>query len=286
MTSPAKLNDKEYTKLLDDEDFSAASYKEIATALMENGVKETYHALVNEEDILTLFKIPNLKIFWICRCHHVAEDKSSSHEHLHALVQYQNKKTHEAFKHRLRRAGQRLHKKTTFKKILCPDHAVGVLRYITCRDGQRATRRNADGLMGAPHTHYRRSVFEQRLLHKRNAKQILGCKDIRLAILKGIKNHLTEDWSYENVSGHPHYLHHHETCLCEFGKIGKKKKDAANKKRREFYNTERGQEIKNMYKDRAQTRKELLEKVMQLQTGSNLAEMEKESILDLLKRMK
>ena len=41
-----------------------------------------------------------------------------------------------------------------------------------------------------------------------------------------------------------------------------------------------------MYKDRAQTRKELLEKVMQLQTGSNLAEMEKETILDLLKRMK
>ena len=81
-------------------------------------------------------------------------------------------------------------------------------------------------------------------------------------------------------------MHHHETCLCEFGKIGKKKKDAANKKRREFYNTERGQEIKNMYKDRAQTRKELIEKVMQLQTGSNLAEMEKESILDLLKRMK
>ena len=72
MTSSANLTDKEYTKLLDDEDFSAASYKEIATALMENGVKETYHALVNEQDMLTLFKIPNLNIFWICRYHHVA----------------------------------------------------------------------------------------------------------------------------------------------------------------------------------------------------------------------
>ena len=131
-----------------------------------------------------------------------------------------------------------------------------------------------------------REIHEQRLLHKQNAKQILGCKDIRLAILKGIKNHLAEDWSYENVSGHPHHLHHHETCLCEFRKIGKKKKDIANKKIREFYNKECWQEITNMYKDRAQTRKELLEKVMQLQTGSNLAEMEKESILDLLKRMK
>ena len=105
-----------------------------------------------------------------------------------------------------------------FKKILCPDHAVGVLRYISCRDGQRATRRNADGLMWAPHTHYRRTVFEQRLLHQRNAKQILGCKDIPLTILKGIKNLLTEDWSCGNVRGHPHYFHHQETCLCEFGK--------------------------------------------------------------------
>ena len=270
------MDQQTYRNLLNGIGWDPSSYKDIAKCLMEKGTKEMYHAIVHQDDIQHLFTIPNLKIFWCCRCHLVAKDGSTAHEHLHALVQYQNKKTHEAFKHRLRRAGQRLHKKTTFKKILCPDHAVGVLRYITCRDGQRATRRNADGLMGAPHTHYRQSAFEQRLLHKRNAKQILGCKDIRLAILKGIKNHLTEDWSYENVSGHPHYLHHHETCLCEFGKIGKKKKDAANKKRREFYNTERGQEIKNMYKDRAQTRKELLEKVMQLQTGSNLAEMEKE----------
>ena len=38
----------------------------------KNGVREMYHAMVNEKDIVTLFKIPNLKIFWICRCHHVA----------------------------------------------------------------------------------------------------------------------------------------------------------------------------------------------------------------------
>ena len=99
MASTSQLNDNDYTKLLHDEGFAAASYKEIAESLMKNGVKEMYHALVNEEDIITMFKIPNLKIFWICRCHHVAEDKSSSHEHLHALVQYQNMKTHEAFKH-------------------------------------------------------------------------------------------------------------------------------------------------------------------------------------------
>ena len=186
----------------------------------------------------------------------------------------------------MKRAGKRLDKKTTFKKIICPDHMIGTLRYISCGDGQRATRRNADGLMGAPHTHYKRSIFDNCLLHKRNNKKILGCAGIRLAILRGVRNKLTDKWKSDNVSGHHHHLHHHDTCVCDFGLIGKEKKEAANEKRREFYNTERGQEIKNMYKDRAQKRREIIEKVMMLQTGSNLAEMEKESVLDLLKRMK
>ena len=49
----------------------------------------------------------------------------------------------------MKQNGQRFHPKTTFKRILCPDHAVCVLRYITCRDGQRTTRKNGDGLQGA-----------------------------------------------------------------------------------------------------------------------------------------
>ena len=286
MASTSKINDREYSEILQNADFTPASYQEIADSLMENGIQQMYHALVNEEDILTLFSIPNLKIFWTCRCHHVADDKSTAHEHLHALVQYQNKKTHRAFKDRLKRAGQLLHPKTTFKKILCPDHAVGVLRYITCRDGQRATRRGGDGLMGAPHTHYRRSVFGRHLLHRRNAKQILGCKDIRLAILREVNNHLSNEWKTKYVSGHYHYLHHHETCQCEFGKIGRARKKEANEKRREFYKTECGQNVKNRYKEMAKTRDELIERLMAHQSGTNLAEMEKETILKLLRRMK
>ena len=50
---------------------------------------------------------------------------------------------------------------------------------------------------------------------------------------------------------HHHHLRHHETCVCDFGLIGKGKKEASNEKRRAFYNTEYGQEIKNKYKDRA-----------------------------------
>ena len=186
----------------------------------------------------------------------------------------------------MQRAKQRFHPKTTFKRILCPDHAVGVLRYITCQDGQRTTRRNGDGLQGAPHTHYRRSVHGSWLLHKRSEKQLLGCADVRLGILRNLRKNLDEEWLKSNVSGHPHHLHHHETCLCEFGKIGREKKAAANQKRRDFYKTEQGQDIKKMYKDRAQNKKDIIKLVMDLKTGNNLAEMEKETILNLLKRMK
>ena len=41
-----------------------------------------------------------------------------------------------------------------------------------------------------------------------------------------------------------------------------------------------------MYKERAQNKKDIIKLVMDLKTGNNLAEMEKETILNLLKRMK
>ena len=140
--------------------------------------------------------------------------------------------------------------------------------------------------MGSPHTHYRRSVFGPHLLHRRNAKQILGCKDIRVAIMGQVSKHLSKEWETKNVSGHYHHLHHHETCLCDFGKIGKEKKRAANEKRREFYKTERGERVKNRYKEIAKTRDELIEKVLAHTPGTNLAEIEKETILKLLRIMK
>ena len=53
------LGKAEYYEFLRKMEFNPASYKEIANSLMQNGVIEMYHALVNERDILTLFTIPN-----------------------------------------------------------------------------------------------------------------------------------------------------------------------------------------------------------------------------------
>ena len=41
-----------------------------------------------------------------------------------------------------------------------------------------------------------------------------------------------------------------------------------------------------MNKDHSQKKKNIIKVVMELKTGNNLAEMEKETILNLLKRMK
>ena len=64
MASTSRLNNKDYYEILKNADFTPASYQEIAESLMENGILQIYHALDNEADILTLFSIPNLKIFW------------------------------------------------------------------------------------------------------------------------------------------------------------------------------------------------------------------------------
>ena len=277
------LDNSAYYRILKAHEWNPLSYKEIADSLMKNGVKQMYHAIVNEDDIQFLFSIPNLEIFWCCRCHLVAKDGSTAHEHLHALVQYQ-KGTHLALKKRMQRAKQRFHSKTTFKPIICPDHAVGVLRYICCEDGQRQKRRDGDGLSCKPHTHYCRSVYDSCLLHSRNQKLKTACSHWRMEITYKIWKELSDQWLNENVSGDDEYkLHHQESCNCENGDKGKKKKAAANKRRSDFYKTEEGQAKKRYYAEKASKKHELIRLLTKYKTGGkNEAELTKETIARLM----
>ena len=101
----------------------------------------------------------------------------------------------------------------------------------------------------------------------------------------GIRNHLTEDWANRNVSGNPYHLHHWETCFCDLGKIGRAKKEAANKKRSNFYKTKRGLKIKQKYKDRVNYKKELISQRTNADCPSYLGAMEKELILKLIRKI-
>ena len=183
--------------------------------------------MVNIADIPIVLAIPYFKVFWCCRCHLVGDDKTTAHEHLHALVQFEEGHTLVAYKKRLQRSKMRLQPKTVFKPIKCPDHAVEVLGYICCEDGQRQTRRSHDGLMGSPHTHYDRSVFSPHLLHTQGAK----CCKTKDEIIKNITLHLPTDWLEENGYGTEN-LHNYKTCLCDRGARKVELKRLTNEKRK------------------------------------------------------
>ena len=124
------------------------------------------------------------------------------------------------------------------------DHAVGVLRYLACKDGQKVGRRDGDGLVAHPHTHYSRQLIEEKHRHHRGKQ----CPEVRNEISEGIAMHMDldrkENWDRWN-------LHDARTCLCDRGDIGKAKRDAANEKRRAFYKTDAGVEIKKKYRENA-----------------------------------
>ena len=60
------LDKSAYYKIINDHGWNPSSYKEIANSLMKNGVKQMFHAIINEDDIQFFFSIPNLDIFWCC----------------------------------------------------------------------------------------------------------------------------------------------------------------------------------------------------------------------------
>ena len=164
--------------------------------------------------------------------------------------------------------------KNTFKKIKCLDHAVGVLRYISCKYGQRIGRRDGNGLATHPHTHYARQPIDEFHRHERGK----DCARIRNEISEGIASYLD---LLNKLNWDEYNLHNIETCLCDRGKIGKEKRAAANEKRREFYKTEKGIAIKKKYREKAAVKRKILNQVMMLKVTKR-AELCKQTIQELL----
>ena len=228
--------------------FSPATYAEIGIHLEKYGVKRMYEVQVNEGDINYMLSIPQIKIFWCCRCHRVRGDGSAENERWHALVQFDNDRFLDSF---LRTYMKRMrwgkvrsrHPTSAFKKILCPDQALGVLGNISCKGGKLSRR----GL--APHTHYDRSVDNKlRLLHTRDNQQ---CTFIRSEIYDAVTLHVTRAWMKENsylgISQEKKELHNREICRCERKLIFKKEK-SGDDTLRAFYKREEGEKEKEAIK--------------------------------------
>ena len=255
-------------------DINPLSYKDVAEDWERNS-SEWYHALVAIEDLPIVLAIPDLRIYAWCRCKLVADDGSEAHYHWHGLVHFQGRKR-ESWRRQSRRVGVNFSSaKNTFKKIICLDHAVGVLRYMTCKDGQRVGRRDGDGLVTHPHTHYSRQPIEVDHRHERSKR----CAEVRDEISTKIAESI-------DFSKHPNWnvneLHDSETCLCNRGKKGKEKQAAANAKRRAYYKTEAGLETKRKYREKAEVKRKILNQLAMINV-SKKAELCHEKIEQLIK---
>ena len=251
-----EIGDSAYVNLIRTMGLKPLGYEDVAKDWEENG-SEWYHAMIAIEDLPIVLAIPNFKIYAWCRCKVVADDGSEGHFHWHGLVHF-TKAKRESWRRKAHRVGIKFSSpKNTFKKIYCLDHAVGVLRYLACDDGQRVGRRDDDGLVTHPHTHYARQPIDHRHLHSRGKR----CVDVRNEISEGIAScmDLTNkpNWSTNE-------LHDKEKCLCDRGKIGKAKRAAANEKGRAYYKTEAGIAMEMAYRKKAALKRQLLNQLTML----------------------
>ena len=268
------VGDESYKKLLRDFDLKTLSYKDVADD-WERKSTEWYHALIAIEDLPIVLAIPELKIYAWCRCKVVANDGSEAHLHWHALVHFPTRKL-KSWREQARRVDIKFKSaKNTFKKIKCLDHAVGVLRYIACKDGQRAGRRDRDGLRTHPHTHYSRQPIDETHRHARGKQ----CSLVREEISRGIANFI-------NLQGKANWneiaLHNFDACLCDRGKAGLAKKAVANEKRRAYYKTPAGIETKKKYRERADVKRQIINQLQSINVSTKAA-LSKETIENLVK---
>ena len=257
-------------------DMNTLSYKEVAEDWEKNS-KEWYYALIAIADLPIVLAIPDLRIYAWCRCKVVADDGSEAHFHWHGLVHFPKRKL-ESWKKQSRRVGVKFSSsKNTFKKVICLDHAVGVLRYMACKDGQRVGRRDGDGLVTHPHTHYARQPIDPCHRHERGKE----CPHVRDVISSKISNFidLTAKSNWTNDE-----LHDKETCLCSRGMIGKQKRAIANEKRRAYYKTDAGLETKRKYREKAKVKREILNQLSMLNV-SKKAHLCHEKIENLIKML-
>lgn len=267
------MDAEEYRKLLESMELKTLNYKELAED-WESRKEEWYHALISMDDLSTVLTIPNLKVYAWCRCKMVDQDGSECHHHWHGLVHFSAGKLSswkvKAWRNKIKFKS----KKNTFKKIICLDHAVGVLRYLACSHGQ-VTRRGSDGLLTERHTHYARQPISEHHRHKKGKE----CPVIRNWIAANIARHLDlkmkPNWNAYD-------LHDVETCACDRGNIGKKKKKEANEKRAAFYKSERGISIKKMYKERLAMKKKLLKQL----SAMNMRKKCERQLFDIQKLVK
>jgi hypothetical protein len=258
------MNQNEFLQILGG--FIATPVEDVFAEYKHDSQLKWYHLMCSIEDFTFIWSCKEFKFYTLCRCHQAADDGSVAHEHVHAVVS--GPVLLATWKRRLWKKKIRLNK-STFKRIQCGDHLCGVLRYLCCKDGQKAGRRAADGLVLRPHTHYERRVDVRDWLH-----------DTRGSICAKTRHHIETKMKLKTNTP----LHNFETCICDRGRLGIEKRIEANRKRRAFYETEEGKRVKENYKRKKMAKDELVKQLLQIGKGikADLLRKEMTRLLQLL----
>jgi hypothetical protein len=209
-----------------------------------------FHLLCSIYDFNLIWSSKDFKFYSLCRCHQVTDEGLIVHEHIHAIIS--SRVVLQTWKQRLYRRNIKL-TKTTFKKILCGDHLAGVLRYLCCESGLKTKIRGSKRVVPIPHTHYERRVDQKNWLHSRGKI----CDKIREDIESKMK-------LKTNLP-----LHDYETCECDRGKIGITNRKEANRKRRAFYDSEKGLDWKERWKKKKTAKEEIINKLQDINHVNN-----------------
>ena len=225
----------------------ALPYSELVEDFMVNPKQYFYHYIGSVDDFYTLLsKREEVKLYCWCRCHKpIPNTELFEHEHVHALLMTIGK-SHMAIKKKyVRRTNENLFLDSRFQKVHCFDHIIGIMRDIHCKDGQKVGRRNQDGLVTVPHLHYSRHVYESELLHDTIGKD---CGDTRDHVEKSCENEFPLEFLNKLVGDkYKNGLHDYINCACDRSERAMKMRSLLLERRRGFYKTKKGEEIKKGY---------------------------------------
>jgi hypothetical protein len=251
---------REFIQLLDG--FVAEPVEDVFYKYKNDPQLNWFHLLCSITDFNIIWSCKDFNFYSLCRCHQVTDEGSIVHEHVHAIIS--SRVLIQTWKQRLYRKKIKL-EKTTFKKIICGDHLCGALRYITCKNGLKY--KSGKGIAAIPHTHYERRVDLKNWLHPRGK----FCGQIRKEIETKMKL----------KSNLP--LHDYESCKCDRGKVGINNRLEANRKRKEFYESEAGLDWQERRKKRKIEKGEIIEKLHTLKSVKNESlRKELERLINLL----
>ena len=146
---------------------------------------------------------------------------------------------------------------------------------MACDQGQTKTRRDEDGIVTLPHTHYARQPISDYHRHSRGKT----CEEVRSGISRLLSKHI--DFRKRKIRLGSTFMKHKRVSVRKQILVEKKIKDA-NKKRRAFYKTTKGIAVMKAYKEKAPKKRRITNQLSELKLKSK-ASLQLETIQNLIK---